>query len=173
MQWDVLKRRVDKIPNGVKSSNTMGNEFRLVPGMNFTCSGTITSLLLGVDVRTMTTRRNKFPEVQVWRKNQVNGSYMRQDGQEIRLAAGNFSPDGVLLYNLNPPMQFQSGDVLGVYQPIQKKSVVRLYYNVNDSAPDTIRIKSDTPSSLSLSGKFKTVIGQQILLFPVTGHRNY
>ena len=171
MQLDVLRRRAEKIPNKSRSPNVLDDEFRLAPGMNFTCNGTITNLLLGVDVRTMTASRVRYPEVQIWRRNQLDDSYSRQDRQEIRLAAGDFSPDGVLVYNLTPPMQFQSGDVLGVYQPLQSASVVRLYYNVNDSAPGAIRIKSATPSSLSLSGSLQTVIGQQILLFPVTGQR--
>ena len=37
----------------------------------------------------------------------------RQDSQQIRLNPGDFSREGVLKYNLDPPnMSFQSGDVL-------------------------------------------------------------
>ena len=44
--------------------------------------------------------------------------------QEIRLAAGDFSPDGVLQFNLTPSIPFQNGDFLGVYQPPAFSSVV-------------------------------------------------
>lgn len=169
MQLDLLKRRVERISTSEGSSNALNSEFRLVPDMNFCCNGTVTSLLLGVDVRTMTSSRNKYPEVQLWRRSQLNDSYSRQDRQKIRLTPRDFSPDGVLVYNLKPPMQFQSGDVLGVYQPQQSDSIVTLYYSVNDSAPDAIQISDANPSLLPLLDSFSTVTGQYILLSPVTG----
>ena len=52
-----------------------------------------------------------------------------------KLAAGDFSPDGVLSYTLPTPLPFQSGDVLGVYQPITHLSVVRLYHFNESNAP--------------------------------------
>ena len=36
---------------------------------------------------------------------------------------------------LKPPMQFQNGDVLGVYQPADNDSVVQLYYVDDVTAP--------------------------------------
>ena len=117
MQLDVLRRRAEKIPNVGRSPNLLDDEFRLIPGMNFTCSGKITGLLLGVDVRTVTGNRDQYPVVQIWRL--IGNSYDRQDGREIRLAAGDFSPDGVLVYTnwTSSTMLFQSGDVLGVFSP--------------------------------------------------------
>ena len=168
MQLDVLRRRAFKIStsNG-SSANKLGNELRLISHTNFKCSGTLTSLLLGVDVRTVINSRNAYPEVQIWRRSLF--LFRRKEKQEIRIAAGDFSPDGVLVYNLTPPMQFQSGDMLGVYQPQQSASVVRLYYNVNDSAPDTIRRSTANPPSLILSTVNRRVTGQNILLSPIIG----
>ena len=69
------------------------------------------------------------PEIQIWR-NTGGNTYTRQASQEIRLAAGDyFSPDGVFQYNLTTPISYQSGDVLGVYQPDQSDSIVRVYYS--------------------------------------------
>ena len=46
-------------------------------------------------------------------------------------------------------MQFQSGDVLGVYQPSQGGGLVRLYYNANDdSAPVAYRVKQSQPINI-------------------------
>ena len=97
----------------------LDDEFRLIPDINFTCSGNITGLLLGVDVRTVTDNRDQYSVVQIWRKNLIDNSYDRRDGREIRLAAGDFSPDGVLVYTnwTSSTMLFQSGDVLGVFSP--------------------------------------------------------
>ena len=166
MQLDVLRRRAAKISTSiVRSFNNLNNELRLIPHANFSCNGTLISLLLGVDVRTVTSSRNAYPEVQIWRQSQ--GLIRREEKQEIRIAAGDFSPDGVLVYNLTPPVQFQNGDVLAIYQPQQSASVVRVYYNVNDSAPDTIRF-STANLTFNISAGVR-VTGQDILLSPITG----
>ena len=177
MQLDVLRRRAIKIPktNGRSFKASLGNEFRLIPGRRFTCNGTITSLLLGADIRPMFSDRNLYPELQIWR---INGnSYRRQGRQKIKLVAGrDFSPDGVLVYNLASPMQFQSGDVLGVYQPPRYRSVVRLYYSDqrdgNDSASVSYQIGGGYPASTLASAELKIVTGQDILISPITGEHN-
>lgn len=175
MQFDVLQRRAAKIPVvNVRSPNRLNYEFRLFPDMNFTCSGSISSLLLGVDIRTVSEDRNQYPEIQIWRN--IGGSFVRKSGkQKIQLVEGDFSPDGVLLYNLTPPLQFQTGDIFGVYQPPQSDSVVRLYYSEDDSGSTSLQIKSiHNPSIGSLrSNLLRKVIGQSILLSPITGKRIY
>ena len=40
-----------EIINGGKSTDHLNDEFRLFPSMNFTCSGRITGLQLGADIR--------------------------------------------------------------------------------------------------------------------------
>ena len=173
MNLDVLRKRAEKIPFGLTSFDVLSNEFRLIPDMTFTCNGTITSLLLGVDIRTVTSSRNMYPKVQIWRRNHLNSSYTRQESQEIRLNAGNFSPNGVLEYNLTFPMQFKSGDMLGIYQPHDFDSVVRLYYNENDSAPDAIRVTGELPSALTSPRQFSIERGEYILLSPIAGINYY
>ena len=124
MDLNLLKRRAEKIPNAGVSSNVLNSNFRIVTGMNFTCSGSLTGLLLGVDIRPGG-GRDQYPQVQIWRRRAgTNSKYDKQGVQEIRLAAGVFSPDGVLQYNRNPALSFQSGDVLGVYQPLHLFSSV-------------------------------------------------
>ena len=100
---------------------------------------------------------------------QILGNHFNKiETRTINLSAGDFSPDGVLQYNLTTPLSFQSGDVLGVYQPPQSTSVVNLYYRIDSSAPlayarnvDQDLIAPDiVPTSVS---------NQRILLFPMTG----
>ena len=121
MDLNLLKKRAEKIPNTGISSNFLDNDFRLITGMNFNCSGSLASLLLAVDVRPGGSR-NLYPEVQIWRT-QTNNKYnlQLQASQQIRLAAGDFSPDGVLQYTLSPELSFQNGDVLGVWQPASQQ----------------------------------------------------
>ena len=94
--------------------------------------------------------------------------FTRQASQEIRLNPGDFSSDGVLQYILTTPMSFQSGDVLGVYQPQSEESVVSLYYTRNNSAPDSYQLPTDnSPLTIALQQTIRT--SQLLLLSPITG----
>ena len=166
MNLDLLRRRAVKIPEGARSNTNLDDEFRLIQDVNFTCSGTITGLLIGATYRTGG-GRDEFPEVQVW--SSIPGGYTRRGSpQTIRLNPGDFSPDGVYQYNLTTPMSFQNGDVLGVYQPDESESLVTLFYNIDASAPTSFRINGNPTSSVSLSSRTPTS-GQQILISPISG----
>ena len=167
MELDLLRRRAEKISGGEAGEDTgkgLNNEFRLTPGESFSCSGTMTGLLLVGAVRN---GRNKYPVIQIWR-NTGGNTYTRNSSQEIRLAEGAFSPDGVLQYNLTTPMSFQSGDVLGVYQPKQQNSVVRVYYDASDSTTYTYQVSKNNPTSLPHK-KQSIVSNQLILISPMSG----
>ena len=101
-----------KISSGGASNDRLTNELRLVPDQNFTCNGTITSLLLGIDIRTGETL---YPQVQIWRRTSSTSirEFMKVHFEEIRLDPGAFSPSGVFEYLLSTPINFQSGDILG------------------------------------------------------------
>ena len=168
MNLDLLRRRAMKIPEGQRSDINLDNEFSLIPHVNFTCSGTITSLLIGATYR-IGGSRDEYPEIQVWSSN-LDGTLFTRRGsrQTIRLNQGDFSPDGVYQYNLTTPMPFQSGDVLGVYQPDESDSLVTLFYNIIASAPTSLRINSNPTSSVSVSSLTLTS-GQQMLISPISG----
>ena len=101
----------------------------------------------------------------------------RQDSQQIRLNPGDFSRDGVLKYILDPPMSFQSGDVLGVYQPPRSSSAVTVFYHDNDDVVMS-RIYCITFSSGPLSilpgtvqQSLSVMNGKQLLISPETGKK--
>ena len=165
MEMDVLRTRAGKIPNGGRSTDGLENEFRLIADVSFTCNGTITSFQLGGTIRGGG-MRDEYPEIQLWRPDTGGALYTQQARQEITLAEGDFSPDGVLRYNLATPIQFQSGDVLGVYQPEESESVVRIYYNSEVST--TYRLSNNPTGSISF-GSLTTVNNQKILISPITG----
>ena len=141
MQLELLKRRAEKISsaNLISETSLTDGETRVMPGLNFTCNGNITGLLLAVDLRTVGGSIVQYPQIQVWEPSTIitlPGFYTRGDHQNISLSAGDdFSTDGVLQYNLSPPLSFQSGDLLGVYQPERSKSVVRLFYANDPGTP--------------------------------------
>ena len=165
MELELLKRRAEKIPGGGAGRGTGGgldNEFRLLLNESFSCSGNLTSLLLVGIVRTV--GRDEYPLIQLWRYTGSN-IYSRIGSEHIRLNPGGFSPDGVLQYNLTTPISYQSGDVLGVYQPRQQDSVVRVYFDSNTST--TYRVENNPTSLNSLSSL--AVHNERILLSPISG----
>ena len=168
MNLDLLRRRAMKIPEGRRSNTNLDDEFRLIPDVSFTCSGTITGLLIGATYR-IGGGRDEYPEIQVWSSNPDGTQFTRRGSpQTIKLNQGDFSPDGVYQYNLTTLMSFQSGDVLGVYQPEESDSAVTLFYNIDASAPTSLRLNSNPTSSVSLSS-FASTSGQQILISPISG----
>ena len=163
---NLLKKRAEKIPNTGISSNFLDNDFRLITGMSFTCSGSLTSLLLAVDVRPGGSR-TLYPEVQIWRAQNAN-TYNLQASQQIRLAAGDFSPDGVLQYTLSPALSFQNGDVLGVWQPASSSSVVRLYHDGQTSGPQFYETSYIPGSSINVNNADSMSTASTILIHAIT-----
>ena len=165
MELDLLRRRAEKISgDSTSAGDSLDDEFRLLPGESFSCSGTMTGLLLVGAVRTGG-GRVQYPEIQIWR-NTGGNAYTRRASQKIRLNPGHFSPDGVLQYNLTTPISYQSGDVLGVYQPEQSDSVVRVYYDTNAST--TYQVNNNPTSPITIPNHLST-INQLILISPVSG----
>ena len=83
----------------------------LIPGINFTCNGSITRWIFG-------TRWEGYGdahiELQIWRRNTDN-QYMKVNGTSVIVGAENDSR--VYEYELETPLAFQEGDILGYFQP--------------------------------------------------------
>ena len=126
----------------------------------FTCRGTLTGLVLGVDVRTETVDRNQYPEVALWRPIDDDGGLVRVRGSNrtVRLTAANFSTSGVFDYPLDPPVNFLANDILSWQQPQHAKSVVRMY-SINHDQQDFSSSDDDDPQGSSTA----------LLLYPVAG----
>ena len=171
MELDLLRKRAEKISGGVTGAGGgLDEEFRLLTNASFSCNGTMTGLLLVGAVRT---NEDEYPKIQIWRNTNGN-TYTRQDSEDIGLDPGDFSPDGVLQYNLTTPISFQSGDVLAVNQPKQGDSVLRVYYD-DDSSASTVTYKFKVgknerapTSSVSLS-RLTMINNESILISPISG----
>ena len=161
----MLRKRAEKIPSGNPSSNLLEQEFRLIPDWNFTCNGRINSVLLGVDLQ----NRQEHPQVQIWRRvSPVSSQFNKVGSRQIIVNVGSFTPSGLFQYRLTPPMQFQSGDVLGVFQPSKGGSLVRLYYNSNDdSAPVAYRLGYNPQTVNTATTTIRS--GEYVLLTLITG----
>ena len=164
MDMDVLMKRAKRITNNNVESRDLDRELRVVPDWNFNCSGNITSLLLGVDIRTGET---EYPEVQTWRRN--GNQFTRVDSRTIVLSPGNFSASGVFQYHLTTPLPVVAGDMIGVYQPNDGSSVVRIYYKTNDpDAPESYRVRK-MESSTTFHDSTPDTLQEYILLSVITG----
>ena len=108
----------------------------LTPGLSllsaFTCSGNLTGLVLGVDVRTENDAHDLYPEIFLLRlaeSDEPDGDYdtVSDSARTVRLTPANFSTSGAFDYTLDPPLEFANNDILAWNQPDLEKSVVRLY----------------------------------------------
>ena len=104
----------------------------IIPRLNFTCDGRITSIRARVFLSTVT--RNDYPFFQVWRPvptgstvyNKIDEVQLQSDDQVIR-GSNNFNETNIILTGDNT-IEFQSGDVVGYYHPPQSRyQVVNMY----------------------------------------------
>ena len=122
----------------------------------FNCSGddgTLTEVLVGVDIRTVTSNRNQYPRIEIWRersrrytRTKPSKSPKTHTGRLKRrikfykrsfvlliLSPQNFTTNGLYRYTLPTPLTINSYTDyrLGVFQPPDDRSVVR-FYKVNE-----------------------------------------
>ena len=173
MELSQVKYRAQRIRMNLPE-NYLNNTLRVLQEYQFNCSSTnITSLILGINIRTTRNRWNSnsrtlFPSVQVFRPNgSIVNQYNLVTGSErtIYYSTSNVSTSGEYEYPLNPPIPVMSGDLLAVSQPLQERSVVRVYYN------DEISFCSSQQSigSSNINLNISPTTNQLILVYPLTG----
>ena len=84
----------------------------IIPGITFTSSG---SVVRWTFVARFNSSATQYPELQVWREN-TTGTFVRV-GSTLIMEAIQTAYLNVYEYVLDPPLQVQGGDVLGIYQP--------------------------------------------------------
>ena len=62
---------------------------------------------------------NRFPELQIWRRSGDTKSYDRIASTELTATAE--SPNQLYSGTIDPPLQFQSGDALGMFIPMDSQ----------------------------------------------------
>ena len=92
----------------------------VIPGINFACSGSITSVVIGAKWE----NDEAYTELQIWRSNSA-GVYVKINGANIIADRENTSR--VYEITLDPPLAFQDGDILGYFQPDKDRSQLDLY----------------------------------------------
>ena len=167
MDYDLLVQKAEQIGGDGRSDldgNRLGvDRHSIMPSLEFTYSGTITGFLLGVDVRT---NRVEYPTIWLWNKTNET-TYIRvvNSSIEIRLGPSNFSTNGVFQFSLSTPLQFTTNQVLGIYQPRHRDSVVRFYYQ-DYNGQDIYETDGDV-NMYSLSNLIR--MNRRPLVYPQTG----
>ena len=111
-------------------------ESRRIIRNRFNCSNvTIKEILIGADIRTEHGKRNEYPSIELWYWYQNGGGayyYNKSQSIPIELSPHNFTTNGLYHYVLPTPISFSSNNNynryrIGVYQPQDDTSVIRLY----------------------------------------------
>ncbi|XP_019851816.1 PREDICTED: uncharacterized protein LOC109581830 [Amphimedon queenslandica] len=126
MDLSLVEYRAQRIgQNSEIAANPLNNTLRVLQEYQFNCtSANITSLILGIDVRT-DTDRHVFPKVQIFKLNEY-GEYERKASTErtIYYSTSNVSTSGVFEYPLNPPIRVFRGNLLSISVLNENESVV-------------------------------------------------
>ena len=171
MDYDLLVQKANQISidifgEGDLSDNRLGSDTDwIMPSLEFTCSGTITGFLLGVDVRTEIADRDEYPTIWLWNKtNETTYTRVADSSVKIILGPSNFSTDGVYQFSLTTPLQFTANQVLGIYQPHEDDGVVRFYYQ-NYNGQDIYETGADDEYTLH-NGSIQT--NRRPIIYPET-----
>ena len=109
------------------------NNEKYFPDIGFTCNGNITHIIIGAEDR----NGIELPQIRFWRLS--DGEEYEQTGTNYSLVYNDTndpSTTNLRWYNLSQPIQVQNGDVLGIYQPEEMDSDLRLYYQEDSGPPN-------------------------------------
>ena len=135
------------------SIRTHERQQRIIPGIKFTCTGTLTKWIIGAR-RTVTQANNpRYLQLQIWRQRRgSSNTYDRTTFSDI--TALNATDDlNVYEYIPNPPLEFQVNDILGLHQPRIRDTEVVVYYQIGGGPQNFRRSNRNSPlTSISASG---------------------
>ena len=152
----------------------------IITDNEFTCNNVrMTEVLIGVDIRTKSDKRHKYPSIEVWRRpsNNDNDYWNRLSSVPIRLSPTNFTINGLYRYVLPTSVDISNNYRIGVYQPEDDKSLVRFYKamaqkitNVGQIEPNAINktsVRIHNNQNLNEINTYDTT--NVIMIHPITG----
>ena len=130
----------------INDVQSRSREQRLFPNITFTCNGSITKWIVGAEQRN--DEEQLRPELQIWRRISLD-TYTKISFNFLTPNVTSYP--NVHEYIPNPPLEFQEGDILGVYQPTTAKEL-RVYYQ-EDTGPVNYReyAPSGAPSTFDVN----------------------
>ena len=122
----------------------------IIPRLNFTCNGRITSIIARVCFSTL---RNDYPSFQVWRAASFGSTVYTKIGEvqlqsDDQVTGSNNPQTANITLTSDNTIEFQSGDVVGYYHPSDSRYSVRdistdgyvLYRFIRSSVPNSVNL---------------------------------
>ena len=100
---------------------------RIFPGMYFSCNGLLTKWIIGGKPAET---KAPLPELQLWRTNDGT-NYLKTSFSLINTLPRTTSHINVYEYIVEPPLEFQKGDIFGLYKPRESESVLNIFLQKN------------------------------------------
>ena len=119
----------------------------VIPAIQFTCSGSLTKWRFVAERTSSGSVRNRYPELQIWRP-QSSQIYNKIHG--VTLVPQSTSQRNVYTHTLSAPVEYQAGDVLGIYHPPADTSVYRIQ-SVEHGGPNNHYIDRQASSSVQFN----------------------
>ena len=137
------------------SIRTHERQQRIIPGIKFTCTGTLTKWIIGAQSTVTEATNPQHPQLQIWRLRQgSNNIYDRTTFSDITDLN---TTDDLNVYEFlpNPPLEFRVNDFLGLYQPRLRHTEVEMYYQRGGGPRNFVRSNQGSP----VTSNFKTFGG--------------
>ena len=152
----------------------------IITDNGFTCNNVrMTEILIGVDIRTKSDKRYKYPSIEVWRRPSSNNNdyWNRLSSVPIRLSPANFTTNGLYRYVLPTSVNVNNSYRIGVYQPEDDKSLVRFYKAMAQTITNVGQIEPNVINETSVrihNNKDKNEINTHVttnvmMIYPITG----
>ena len=149
------------------SIRTHEGQQRIIPGIKFTCNGTLTKWIIGAQSTVTEATNPQHLQLQIWRLRQW--SFITTTFNELN------TTDDLNVYEFipNPPLEFRANDFLGLYQPHIGDTQVEVYYQ-SGGAPQnflvsrrlgTIRVDNDLPLvAVEVDGKLTIITRKSLIM---------
>ena len=110
--------------------STRNRAQRIIPSLRFDCDGAITKWIVRASWRS---DAQSFPELQLWRNSSRNGVYTKVGNTTLIIAESNASR--LYEFAVEPSLPFQTGDILGIFQPSNSRSRLRILHRTGSGNP--------------------------------------
>ena len=142
--------------------HTPNGRLAIIPRLNFTCNGRITSIRARVS---SSSRRGNLLFLQVWRPVSADAIYNKSGEVQLQsnqvTGSGTYQTANIMLTGDNT-IEFQSGDVVGYYHPFNTSYLVR---DINTTGYVQYRFDgSRVPNSVNLSNSNAMINFRQPLI---------
>lgn len=106
---------------------------RIIPSLRFDCDGAITKWIVGASWNNATTATS-FPDLQIWRLNSSENEVYNKVSSAT-LNATRYNSSRLYEFAVEPSLPFQTGDILGIFQPSGSRSRLRILYRTGSGNP--------------------------------------